>query len=383
MKRLVVVFMLVTLMVGINPLQIFAAPNEQELTTYLDEINWTKEELIDYLEFYELTLDDFSTLEELTDFLGTAITEENLNDLLEQYELTLEELTDLLVKNGELEQGQAIGDVFKFIEDLDAVIFIETPITDENLQALLDEYELTLEELESLLLENDDSLENYEYIEDLDMAIYLYQDVDLSELEAELQSLFSEFGLTDEELESLFDHFMNIDFLDVAFEEKLLELDERLSAFGDFESAEELTAEQIAELLDIFQDLLELMELDAKYYLVSGDEKNPISLSTLMQMTDPDGFDLLIELYNLEGGFLADVIITAEMFGSEILDGVTEDIKTVETIVKEQPQQQTVKTVNGAKMPNTASSYLDNALIGLFITLFGIFGLRKWKEKSA
>lgn len=68
MKRLVVSFILVTLIVGITPFQISAAPNEQKLSTYLDEINWTKEELIDYLEYYGFTLEDFDSLEELTDF---------------------------------------------------------------------------------------------------------------------------------------------------------------------------------------------------------------------------------------------------------------------------------------------------------------------------
>lgn len=102
-----------------------------------------------------------------------------------------------------------------------------------------------------------------------------------------------------------------------------------------------------------------------------------------MQLTDSDGFDLLIEFYNLEGDFLADEIITADMFGSPMLDEVKEDIKTIEAIVVDDKPQQPVKTVSGAKIPNTASNYLDNALIGLFVTLFGIFGLRQWKKKLA
>ena len=373
----------------ITPSFSLAAPPASDLESYLAELGWTEEQLAEHLDFLELAISDFSSVEEIEELLGPVLTEELLQELLEWQEITLEELTALLIENGELEVGQSIFDAYKFYYDLefDVYFYNLTPITDESLQTLLDQYELTLEELIALLEEHDDSLENYEYIEDLEWAIdlYLYG----SDLEfADISELFSLIGLTDVELERLFNHFDSLDYTNPAFLEKLEELSERMIAFEDFEDPADVTPEQIAELLDIFTQLLDLFELDVKFFLVKDQEKKPISLHNLMMMDSTDGYGLLIKLYNKKGEFLADLLFTADLFGPEVIIETGKDLKTIEdTIVNKSKDKDKVKdktkpvkkTVKGAKLPKTASNYLTNAATGVAIAAVGFFFYRRFK----
>src|SRR5690349_19633205 len=73
-----------------------ATPPENELNQYLTEIGWTKQELLDYLDYYEIPLEDFNSVEELKSVLGTPINSKNLQDLLTKYNMTQSELNALL-----------------------------------------------------------------------------------------------------------------------------------------------------------------------------------------------------------------------------------------------------------------------------------------------
>jgi processed acidic surface protein len=378
MKKWMSIIALITLILGSFPKIGLAAPTVAELEDYLSEIGWTKEELEEYLDFDDLTIEDFETIDELKEYLGSPITDENLNELLDRYDLTLEELENLLREYGELDEGEHIKDVFFFYEDLEATVsyYMEnplTPINEENLQQLLDEYGLTMEELEDLLQKNGDSLDNYEYIEDLDMAVDYY--LNYAEL---VNEELAKYGITTEEIDNLINYLSTLNYEDPAFEEKMMELAERMESFGDFESAEDLTPEQIAEMADIMNDLLDLFQLKVKYYLVKGNERKAVSIDTLITMESPNGYDLAIELYDLQGNLLMDMILTAEMFGSELIKETGEDLKQVEKVVKTMPEIKS-KTVKGAKLPKTASSYPANILLGLMIVLIGFILFRKWK----
>jgi LPXTG-site transpeptidase (sortase) family protein len=205
-----------------------------------------------------------------------------------------------------------------------------TPIDDNNLQQLLEEYGFDSEEaLEQFLNENNDTIENYEYIEDLEFAVDFY--VNSDEYLDEISNLFTDFGLTEEELEKLFAHLETLDVEDPAFEEKMLELSERMIAIEEFETADELSAEQIAELFDVFSEMLELFQIEIKYYLVNDGVKQSVSFETLMTMDTTNGYDLLIEIYNKQA--------------EEI---VTEAPKASERAKSAKPP---VKTIKGAKLP--------------------------------
>ncbi|WP_408006364.1 processed acidic surface protein [Pseudalkalibacillus sp. A8] len=379
MKRILSAIFILVLCVAAIPHYASASPAEKNLQNYLDQIGWTKEGLIEYLDFYEMALEDFKDIEELKDFLGPVLTEELLNELLKEHGLTLEEATELLVSNGEIEEGEGILDVYTFVDDLDSDLyfFSMTPITDDSLNELLKQYDMTKEELEALLAENEDDLANYETIEDLEFMLEFYingPEVDM----AEFDDLLNQIGFTEDEFERLFNHLETIDYEDPAFLERLDNLANRMMAFEEFDTVAELTAEQIAELLDIFHELMDLFELDVKFYLVKGDEVKAISFKALMAMEDSQGYDLLIELYNKNGEFLADFLFTADMFGSEFVKEVGIDLKQTEQVV----QKPVTKTVKGAKLPKTASNYVENTAAGLFSAMLGFIIYRRYKVKN-
>jgi processed acidic surface protein len=394
MKRLLSVVLAVALCFGVLPVMTYAIePNEPEFEEFLKGIGWNKQDYIDYIESKEWYLEDFESVDEL----GTPLSEESIQLVLEEFELSREELNELLVEYGDIEEGQDVleGSWIIFSEELHELVdfylngWEGTLIDDDNLQQLLEDYGFESKEaLEQFLNENDDSIENYEYIEDLELSVDFYVNGD--EYLDEINDLFTEIGLTDEELEKLFAHLETLDFEDPVFLEKLIELSERMMAFEDFETAEELSAEQIAELFDIFSDMLDLFQVETKYYLIKDGEKQAVSFNTLMTMDTTNGYDLLIELYNKQGELLADVLLTADMFDSELIQETGQDIKKAEEIVtknqkvSEGPKaaKPPVKTVKGGKLPTTASDNAGNALAGLALVVIGFAMFRRFKAKG-
>ncbi|ARI76204.1 processed acidic surface protein [Halobacillus mangrovi] len=396
----VLVGLVVTLFPGVN----YAAPHTNEVESFVAELGWTVQDLEEYLDFYELSLEDFEDMDELREFLGEPLTEENLNVLLSDYGLSLEEASQLLIENGELEEGQSILDAYALVEDLDMDLsfYNMTPLTDETLHQLLEDYELSYEELVDLLNQNGDSIENYEYVEELDWALwnYLYSDEEIEY--GDLDGLFTDFGLTEEELERLFNHLMELDLEDPAKIERLDELSARMMAFADFEVATELTAEQIAELLDIFTQMMQLLDLDVSFYLVKDGAKEQVSISTILGMTSSEGYDLMIVLHNTKGEFLADLVLTGDMFSSELIKDTGNDLEQLSVIqeqsesakatpakkapVKSEPvkpdtveNRPAIQTEQGAKLPKTASFAVEKAAAGFAMLALGFFFYRRFK----
>jgi processed acidic surface protein len=388
MKQLVSVFLALVIGFGVLPVMTYAIePNEPEFDTFLKGIGWNKQDYIDYIESKEWYLEDVESIDDL----GTPLSEESIGLVLEEFDLSREELNELLVEFGDIEEGQDVleGTWIIFSEDLHEYIdfylngWEGTPIDNENLQKLLTDYGFDSEEaLEKLLNENDDSIENYEYIEDLELAVDYY--VNGGDDSDELFDLFAEIGLTDEEFEKLFTHLETLDFENPALIDQMIELSERMMAFENFETAEDLSVEQTAELFDIFNDMLDLFELKTDYYLVKDGEKQPVSMGSLMTMDTTNGYDLLIELYNHQGTFLADVLLTADMFESGLIQETGKDMMQAEEIVTENPkavERQTAKpltkTVKGGELPTTASNYAGKAFAGVAFVLAGIFLFRR------
>lgn len=386
MKRLLCLFTAILLALSLQPVTSFAMDsNDADFEAFLEEIGWEKQDYIDYLESKDWDMEYFESVDEL----GTPLTEESIEPVLTDYDLTRDELNELLVEYGEIEVGQDVLDSEYpiFSEDLyDYVGYyldgeFGTPINEENLQQLLEDYGFaSREELEEYLQQFDESIEYYDYIEDLDSIVDYYVNGG-ADLEAEIDELFLSLDLTEEEMDRLMEHFLAVYEENPDFEDQLYTLSERMMAFEEFDSADDLTAEQIAELLDISNDMLDILQIDVKYYLVKDGVKKPLSVQSLMTMTSTDGADLLIELYNKQGDFLADIILTNEMFGSEIIKETGKDLQEAEQIVKEVPVKTATKavekTVKGGKLPNTASDYLQNTIIGLVIVLAGVVLFRR------
>ncbi|WP_198507867.1 processed acidic surface protein [Bacillus sp. FJAT-45037] len=397
MKKLLTVLLTLALLFTMLPISVLALEeSDPNFNKFLRDIGWEKKDYLHYLESKGYSLEDFDSVK----WLGTPLSEEAVQSIQEKYELTREELNELLVEFGDIEEGEDVldGEYLIFVEELDEWVdyYISggwegTIINDINLQELLDEYGFeSLEEFEAFLYENGDAISNYDYIEDLDWAVYMYMYGDdlwnEEDLIEELNSVFAEIGLTKDEINRLLEHLETLDMEEDVFIDRLLQLSDRLIAIEEFDSLDNLTAEQIAELLSIFKEMLDLFELDVQFFLVKDDEKNSISMSTLMKMTTTNGFDLLIEIYNKQGSFLADILLTADMFGSEIINEAGSDLKKVtETATKsdlkakEKPKTQVGQTQKGARLPDTATNYGNYTLLGVTMLVAGAFLFRRRK----
>jgi processed acidic surface protein len=219
------------------------------------------------------------------------------------------------------------------------------------------------------------------------------------EVVEDLLPIFEEdLGLTEEELQRLEDHLMSLEehLSNPETVKRLEELGNRMMAFEEFDVATELTAEQIAEMASIYEELLSIFKLNVSYSLVKSGSESPVSLLDLMKLEELKGANLKISIYSTDGKFLADLLITGEMVDSDTLTNaggqIKESAKEVQKTIEKAPVAKPVKqkisthtksehqTVKGAKLPNTASDYIPNALLGLCIVLLGSLMYRKIRK---
>ncbi|RHW37240.1 processed acidic surface protein [Neobacillus notoginsengisoli] len=344
MRKIGVYFLAILLVVGLFPQMSLAATNPQfdkDLEAYLKEVSEirgfevTKDHIEYSLSLYDESMEDYASVADLKESLGEVIKADlsNLEEIYEEY-------------------------------DLD----------EAGLKALLkDEY--------------DEDLEDYVFLFDLHMTVSsaLYPegdfpvDIDPEELAKELAALLEEeFDLTEQEVTNFINHFRSIKEKLEKPEtmEQLEALAERMMAFEDFTEVDELTSAQIAELLDIYNEFLNIFELKAEFSLIKGGTETPLSLMDMMKMKELVNAKLRISFYNLKGDFLGDIIITGEMVDSgtiidtgKKIEKATEKAKGSKAPVK--------KTVKGGKLPNTASDYGQNALLGLALFAAGFVLFRK------
>lgn len=303
-----------------------AAISKKDLQAYLAEINMTEAELKEYLSYFGESIKDYDTVEKLRDMLGPVLTPATLQELLDTYELTEAELTDLLIEYGELEPGETILDTFHFVYDVEFIIMLDLGISD----------------------------------------------IDWSEIFNEMAAEFKQIGLDEDEMERFINHVLPI-FEEPDFENRLFALGERMMQIGDFETADELTAQQIAEIIAIYDEIADLFQIQFKFYLVKDGKKIPISLAELAKIEAIYDEDLIVEIYDLRGNFLLNLIFTGEMFGSEIIQNVGKDLKETPQMIEKAKNEP--KTVKGAKMPKTAGNYglyiiLGLCMMGLAFLLF-------------
>ncbi|MGM1031129.1 MAG: processed acidic surface protein [Bacillota bacterium] len=314
--------------------------NQDELNAYLSEVRMTQEELEEYLSYYDLTLNELKSAEELRETLGPAVTPETLQNLLKQYEMTEAELTELLMEYGELEEGDSIIDTFHFIYDIEDIIDLEMGYDEEEME---------------------------------------YDEEEISDL---MDGLFTEIGLTDEELDRFMNHLLPI-VEDPSFESRLMAISDRMNQLEYFETIDELSAEQVAELLSIYNDLQSLLQIQFKFALIQEGVTTNLSLEALFQLKELTNASLLVSIYDLNGNFLLDFTLTGEMIGSDLVKETGNDMKQSTEVIskvaevkkeKKKPAKPEHKTEKGGVLPQTAGNYLFGALCGL--VLMGIaFGL--------
>jgi processed acidic surface protein len=258
--------------------------NQDELNAYLSEVRMTQEELEEYLSYYDLTLNELKSAEELRETLGPAVTPETLQNLLKQYELTEAELTELLMEYGELEEGDSIIDTFHFIYDIEDIIDLEMDYDEEEME---------------------------------------YDEEEISDL---MDGLFTEIGLTDEELDRFMNHLLPI-VEDPSLESRIMAISDRMNQLEYFETIDELSAEQVAELLSIYNDLQSLLQIQFKFALIQDGVTTNLSLEALFQLKELTNASLLVSIYDLNGNFLLDFTLTGEMIGSDLVKETGNDMK--------------------------------------------------------
>lgn len=339
MKRILsfVVACVVIFSFGFSQDKGFAATkiNQDELNAYLVEIRMTEDELKEYLDYYGLTLKDFESVEELRDTFGPIVTPETLQELLDDYEMTEEEVTNILIDYGEMEEGETILDTFHFIYDIEDIIAFDL----ESDMEYTDEDELDL-----------------------------------------MDDLFSEIDLTEEELDRLINHLLPI-VEDPSFETRLMAIADKMEQLEYFETIDELSAEQVAELLSIYDDLQNLLQIQFKFSLIHDGVTSNLSLESLFKLEDLTNASLLVSIYDLNGNLLLDFKLTGEMIGSDLVKETGNDLKEstkvitkVAEVKKEKPKH---KTEKGALMPKTSGNYLFGALIGLMMIALAYRLIRK------
>lgn len=229
-----------------------AAPPENELNNYLTEIGWTIEELLDYMAYYEIPLEDFNTVEELREIIGT-------------------------------------------------------PINSENLQGLLTKYNLSKEELEEQLDTYGDSLVYYKFIEDLDASVGFY--VNHNEFLAEVESDLAAIGITNEELNIFFNYLIQVEEDNKNQLDQMTAIDNRLEKFLYVDELSQLTEKELEELVQIFEETNSLYQIKVKFAVNQKD----VTLDELLEMKEAPNH-VYASVYSAAGEQLLNFSVPAEFF---------------------------------------------------------------------
>ncbi|MFJ8256546.1 processed acidic surface protein [Peribacillus asahii] len=249
--RSMLVYLLLFLFLFDVPL-VSAAPPENELNQYLAEIGWTKQELLDYLAYYEIPLDDFDTVEDLKIVMGNPINSKNFQELLMNYDLTEKELNDLMDHFG-------------------------------------------------------DSVNEYKFIEDLDAAVDFY--VNYDEYMADVENSLAEIGITEEEVERFFNYLAQVEENNKNQLDQVEALDTRIENFLYVEDSSELSEEELDELVQILEESMALYEVKVKFAINNKD----VTLKELLKMKEAPS-NLYTSVYSTTGELLIDFSIPAEFF---------------------------------------------------------------------
>jgi processed acidic surface protein len=185
-------------------------------------------------------------------------------------------------------------------------------------------------------------------------------------------------------MQNIADYFMTLEayFSDPAVLERFEALGERLLAMDATLLTEEITEEQIADFISIYEEALSILKLKMKFSILKDGSETPLSVMDLFSLKELDDNELKISIYGENSQFLADYLITRDFIDSigGILEETEDIIEAVDLPPVTKPDKHVstaVKTVNGGKLPKTATNYIPNALIGLFIAFVGILMYRK------
>lgn len=355
MKKFMGILLACLMVFTVLPNTVLAAQSEsfeQDLTQYLSEISITRgrevtrEDVEEALAYYEYSMEEFETVQELSEFLGEVIS------------------ADL-----------------------------------SNLSAIYEDYELTQETLTKLLADNGESIDDYIYVYDLDEAVFFYSDYSEfydEELDMSMAEIFNEvlpqlltaLDITDQELEQVTNYYASMEEYLSSPEvlAKFTELDNRMTDLMTAIMTAEKTDEEIAsEMASIYEEVLPLMKLNAKITLVQNGTEKEVTLGELFLMKEL-GSDttLKVALYDLDSQLLVDFSFSEDMFAEfdteEETENVAQDVVKVVEKASSNQNNATSKTVKGAKLPKTATNNISYALMGMVLVFAGVLMYRKVRD---
>jgi len=308
MKKLLLIGVIFLFQFSFFSNSVFAEVTPEELKDYTSDTGFTESDLEDYFAVYDLSVKDFETVDELVSYLGE-------------------------------------------------------PVNKETIQTLLSKHNINEDELQHILGGFGESIHDYLFIKDLDTTVDFY--LNHAEVIVEAERMLSEIGLTEDEIDGLFLHFLSLN--DMNFEENMKSLSSNLEQYFSYNSTEELSADQQKELLVMYDKMIEIFELQPRYYLLKDGVKEAVAYNSLLEKSSLDGADLLVELYRTNDEYLLDLKVSEDMLASDFILVRGEKLLTVATLATEM----SVK-VQGNKLPTTASPYSNLLLIGALLIVMGI-----------
>lgn len=372
---------------------------KKNLQAFLDETGYKVEDINASLKEMGLADKGYERAEDIllyTDLawvMGYPVTSQNLQELAMEVGLTEKELADLFAANG--------FDLYSYatMEELYEVIYND--INGVSLHFLLQEVELSQEEFDQLLADNGVKLEDFSSYEELSEFVYEasgYYEFSREDYWEMMSPFLDLIGVSQDEFFRAYDHLESVVSNDPeAFISGLEDIALRAEALGDFETSTELTEEQGKELISIWNDLMNIFQMKAEFYLVDGNTKTPVTFEELLKITDIENRILLVELFDLQGNHLLNFTITGELFGSDLLTSAP----AVEAPVQEKPAEseqkheapvlkekvtptktatETVKE-EGKRLPDTASPVGNILAFGAVLMAAGA-ALYAWNRRK-
>lgn len=237
-----------------------AAPSKNEINQYIAEIGWTKQEFLEYIDYYEIPLDEYTMLS-LKELLGP-------------------------------------------------------PINPNNFQGLLTKYKLTEKELNTLMDHFGDSVNKYKFINDLDSTVEFYIEADKDM--ADVEKAISDMGITESEVERLFNYLAAVEEKNKDQLDQMATNDTLWENLMTVEDPSQLSDEDLDEMVRLLEQTIALYEVKVNF---KADGK-AVTLKDLLKMKEPPG-TLSGSVYSTSGELLIDFNIPREYFESmeAIVDG--------------------------------------------------------------
>ncbi|WP_312093934.1 processed acidic surface protein [Niallia sp.] len=284
---------------------VFASPSNKEVETLANKLGWTTDDLEEYLTFKGLKVHDFDNIHLLERQLGTPITPTNLDHLLVQNTMTREELDILLAGFHE-----SVED-FWFLEDLEVAIDFYKNHEEKMLQ--LEKF------LENIGLDDKEKQQFYGHLNKQNPSLLAAKVAEWKEQLNTFQAMDQESGISDKDSQAL-NHFWQDFFTTTAMKPVLISID-------DNGKRKELT------LNDLFHQHLDTT--------------------------------IAIELYNARSDTLiGDAVVTQDMISS---------VEAVDKMVALTEVTEELGTLYAAQLPNTASPLPVIFCIGYILLLIGMF----------